>query len=297
MATMATPTPTSRRKSKTWNKAYVSPSDRVILWVSRVIIWFVLLVTLLPIWFVVEASFNPSNAYLSFTFFPPNASLDNYRELFTHTDYLLWLKNSLLVGFVVGAIQVLMTALSAFAFSRMRFYGRKYGLMILFLLQLFPTFLSVSAIYGVLARLNMMDSLWSYMLVILGTQAYNIWLLKGYLDALPKELDEAALIDGADSWQRFWRIYLPLSVPMLVVIFLFTLVGLFAEYALAGTILQSPEHYTLAVGLYGMISQQFGKNWGEFAAAALISAVPLAIIFGIGQRYIVSGLAAGSVKG
>ena len=266
METAARAVSSSVRKSRKWNKAQLSPGERVILWVSRVMIWSVLIVTLLPMWFVVEASFNPSNAYLSFTFFPPNASLDNYRELFTHTDYLLWLKNSLFVGFGVGAIQVLMTALSAFAFSRMRFFGRKYGLMILFLLQLFPSFLSISAIYGVLARLNMMDSLWSYMLVILGTQAYNIWLLKGYLDALPKELDEAALIDGAGSWQRFWSIYLPLSVPMLVVIFLFTLVGLFAEYALAGTILQSPNHYTLAVGLYGMISQQFGKNWGEFAA-------------------------------
>lgn len=293
-----TVTVTSKRvKQKKSHTGYISPGDKLVLWISRAIIWVLLILTLLPMWFVLEASFNPSNAYLSFSFWPSNASLENYRQLFFHTDYLLWMKNSLIVGVVVGVIQVLMTALASFAFSRMRFWGRKYGLMTLFLLQLFPSLLSISAIYDVLAQFNMMDNLWSYMLVILGTQAYNIWLLKGYLDALPKELDEAALIDGASTWQRFRYIYLPLSVPMLVVIFLFTLVGLFSEYALAGMILQSPKNYTLAVGMYGMISAQFGDHWGQFAAAALVSAIPLAVIFGIGQRYIVSGLAAGAVKG
>src|SRR5579875_2544866 len=166
-----------RNRTNRQHMVFISPGERSVLWVSRVIIWLFLVLTLLPMWFVVEASFNPSNAYLSFSFFPSNASLYNFKQLLENTQYLLWMRNSLLVGFIVGVIQVIMTALSAFAFSRMRFFGRKYGLMILFLLQLFPSFLSISAIYGVLAKLNMMDSLGSYILVILGTQAYNIWLL------------------------------------------------------------------------------------------------------------------------
>lgn len=278
-------------------KHAMAPGERTLLWVSRVAIWVIILLTLIPVWFVIEASFNPSNSYFSASFFPPNASFANYVTLFKSSDFLLWVRNSLIVGLTVGIGQVLLTATAAFAFSRLRFFGRKYGLMGLLILQMFPNFLAIAAIYGALAQLNMIDYLGSYILILLGGSAYNVWLLKGYFDSVPKDLDEAAIIDGANSWQRFVRILLPLAVPMLVVIFLFTLMGAFGEYIMAGTILQSPHNYTLGVGMYGMISGQFAKNWGEFAAAALLSAVPLAVIFGLLQKYIASGLVAGSVKG
>jgi arabinogalactan oligomer / maltooligosaccharide transport system permease protein len=278
-------------------KPTMAPGDRTVLWVSRVVIWVAIVLMIIPIWFVVEASFNPSNSYFSVSFFPAHASFANYVELFTHSGFLVWVRNSLIVGLTVGIGQVLLTATSAYAFSRMKFWGRKYGLMTLLILQMFPNFLAIAAIYGALAQLNLIDYLGSYVLVLLGGSAYNVWLLKGYLDSIPRDLDEAALIDGANSWQRFVRILLPLAVPMLVVIFLFTLMGTFGEYIMAGTILQSPQNYTLGVGMYGMISGQFAKSWGEFAAAALLSAVPLAVIFGLLQKYIASGLVAGSVKG
>lgn len=292
----AVPAQTARFGKAT--QSHLTPGERTVLWVSRVFIWIVIIVTMIPMWFVFTASFDPSNSYISVSFFPAHATFANYRALFVHGgQFLVWVKNSLIVGFVVSSAQVFITALSAFAFSKLRFYGRKYGLMTLILLQMFPNFLAISAIYGALAQLNMIDNLGSYMLVMLGTSAFNVWLLKGYLDSVPKELDEAARIDGASSWQRFLRVHLPLAVPMLVVIFLLTLVGVFGDYLLSGTILQSPGHYTLAVGMYDLISNQFGKNWGEFAAAALLSAVPLALIFGLAQRYLASGLVAGSVKG
>ena len=271
-------------------------SEVLSLWLSRGTIWIVLLVTLIPTWFVVTASFNPSNAYFSLSIIPKHLSLANYQALFSQGQFVIWVRNSLFVGFVVGIGQVLMTALAAYAFSRLRFWGRRYGLMFLVILQMFPNFLAIAAIYGVLSQLNMMDSLGSYILVMLGGSAYNIWLLKGYLDSIPKELDEAGIMDGAGSWVRFTRIILPLSVPMLIVIFLFTLMGAFGEYILAGTILQSPQNYTLGVGMYGLISKKFAKNWGEFAAAALLAATPLAVIFGLLQRYIAAGLVAGAVK-
>lgn len=279
------------------DRTRLTPSERTALWASRVFVWVVIVITMIPMWFVLTASFDPSNSYISVSFLPSNATLANYQTLFKGGQFLIWVKNTLIVGLVVSFAQVFITALSAFAFSKLQFYGKKYGLMTLILLQMFPNFLAISAIYGALAQLNMIDSLSSYTLIMLGTSAFNVWLLKGYLDSVPKELDEAALIDGANTWQRFLRIQLPLAMPMLVVIFLLTLVGVFGDYLMSGTILQSPSNYTLAVGMYDLISKQFGKNWGEFAAAALLSAVPLAVIFGLAQRYIASGLVAGSVKG
>ncbi len=279
------------------SKRTMAPGELTFAWISRVVIWLVILLMIIPIWFVIEASFNPSNSYFTVTVFPPHASFYNYVQLFTTTQFGVWVRNSLIVGLTVGIGQVLLTATSAFAFSRLRFWGRKYGLMTLLILQMFPNFLAIAAIYTGLSKLGMMDNLGSYILVMLGGSAFNIWLLKGYFDSVPRDLDEAAIIDGANSWQRFVQILLPLAVPMLVVIFLFTLMGAFSEYILAGTILQSPQNYTLGVGLYGLISGQFAKNWGEFAAAALLSALPLAVIFGLLQRYVASGLVAGSVKG
>jgi len=278
-------------------KCNMTASERNVLWISRIFVWIVILACLIPMWFVVIASVNPSNAYFSASLWPHHISWVNYRSLFKDGQFIIWVRNSLTVGLAVAIVQVFITATSAFAFARMRFIGRKYGLMSLLILQMFPSFLAIAAIYGVLSQLNMIDSLFSYFLVQLGGSAYNIWLLKGYFDSIPKDLDEAAIIDGANSWQRFTRVILPLALPMLVVIFLFTILGQVNEYILSSMILQSPQKYTMGVGLYGLISGQFAKNWGEFAAAALLSAVPVTALFMILQKWIASGLVAGSVKG
>lgn len=285
----------SRPRAST--KRRLQPGERTLLWVSRIIIWIVIVITLIPMWFVFTASFDPSNSYISVSFFPKHPTFANYEQLFAGGQFVVWLRNSLIVGLTVGVAQVFVTALSAFAFSKLRFHGRKYGLMTLLLLQMFPNILAISAIYAALAKLNLIDFLFSYILVMLGASAFNVWLLKGFMDSIPKELDEASFIDGANTWQRFFRIQLPLSAPMLVVIFLLTIIGTFGDYLFSGTILQSPSNYTLGVGMYNLISGQFAKNWGDFAAAALLSAVPLALITGFAQRYLVRGLVAGSVKG
>ncbi|WP_238413616.1 sugar ABC transporter permease [Alicyclobacillus sp. TC] len=273
------------------------PGERLGLWASRLVLWIVIILVLLPIWFVFTASINPINNVTSFQLIPPHATFANYQQLLFHSSFFVWVKNTVLAGVTIAIIQVFITAFAAYAFARMRFWGRKYGLMVLILLQMFPNLLVVIAYYSALSKLNMMDTLYSYILVMIGGSAFNVWLLKGYFDTVPVELDEAAIMDGANSWQRFVRILLPLALPMLVVIFLFTLVGIFSDYAISSAILISPSNYTLAVGMYGMISNHFGQAWGEFAAAALLSAIPLGIIFGLCQRWIASGLVAGSVKG
>jgi arabinogalactan oligomer / maltooligosaccharide transport system permease protein len=297
MRTLSTDHPAKGKAKKVRPVSSMVPGERLGLWTSRIIVWVFVVLAILPMYFVFEASINPANTYVSFSLFPAHPTLSNYRSLFSGGQYFVWLRNSLTVSIVSGVIQVFITAFGAFAFSRLRFLGRKYGLLTLILLQMFPNFLAISAFYAVMSNLHMMDMLWSYILVVTGGSAFNIWLLKGYFDTVPRELDEAAFMDGASTWQRFVYILLPLSTPMLVVIFLFTVIGLFGDYVFSGMILQSPQNYTLAVGLYTMISGQFAKNWGEFSAAALMAAVPLAILFGLGQRYMSTGLVAGASKG
>lgn len=278
-------------------KHRLSVSELLTLWLSRAVIWVAIILVIVPMLYVVTASFNPSQAYFSSSLIPSHPSLANYRALFAQGQFLIWLKNSSIVALSLGLGQLVITSTAAYAFSRMRFYGRKNGIMILLILQMFPNFLTISVIYYGLAQAGLLDNLWIYILVQLGGSAFNIWLLKNYFDTVPRELDEAAIMDGAGHRQIFWKIVLPLARPMLMVIFFFTLIGSFSEYILAGTIIQSSSNYTLGLGLYSLISGEFAKNWGEFAAAALLSAAPLTIGFGIINKWIASGLVAGSVKG
>ena len=278
-------------------KHRLSVSELLTLWLSRAVIWVAIILVIVPMLYVVTASFNPSQAYFSSSLIPSHPSLANYRALFAQGQFLIWLKNSSIVALSLWLGQLVITSTAAYAFSRMRFYGRKNGIMILLILQMFPNFLTISVIYYGLAQVGLLDNLWVYILVQLGGSAFNIWLLKNYFDTVPRELDEAAIMDGAGHRQIFWKIVLPLARPMLMVIFFFTLIGSFSEYILAGTIIQSGSNYTLGLGLYSLISGEFAKNWGEFAAAALLSAAPLTIGFGIINKWIASGLVAGSVKG
>lgn len=279
-------------------KKAFKPGEFILAWVTRLLVWIVLILSLVPMLYVVTASFNPGQANFSATLIPPHASFINYIDLFTQTQFPLWIRNSTIVALSVATAQMLMTALGAYAFSRMRFFGRKYGLMALILLQMFPGVLSVSAIYAVLAQWSLLDNLWVYILIMIGGSAFNIWLVKGYYDTIPRELDEAAIMDGATHRQVFWRIILPLARPMLAVIFFLTLIGVYSEFLLANTILQSPQNFTLGMGMYSMVNGQFATHlWGQFAAAALISAVPLTVAFGLLSPLIAKGMTAGSVKG
>lgn len=271
--------------------------DRFNLWGSRVLIWIAIIITMLPLYWVVVASFQSGEAFFSESLLPTSFTLDNYAKVLNETDFKKWMTNSLLLSTGVALFQTLMTVLAAYAFSRMRFMGRKYGLMTLLILQMFPNFMAISAIFGLVAKLDLMDSLWALMLVMIGGNAFNIWLMKGYLDSLPKDIDEAATVDGANHWQIFWRIILPLSVPMLAVIFLFSFIGVYAEFVLSSVLLKSPENLTLAVGLQMFIKNQFSANWTAFSAAAVMVCVPVVVIFMLLQRWIASGLMAGSVKG
>lgn len=288
-----------KRSAKDTHRAdhKMRPNERVTLWVSRIIIWAFIIVILFPVAWVVGASLGTGDAFFTGTIFPRQISFQNYIDLFQKTQLLTWIKNSLILCFGVAIIQSILTSTSSYAFSRMKFVGRKNGLMTLLILQMFPTFMSLPAIYGILAKLDLLDNLYVFMLVLAGGSAFNIWLLKGYIDGLPKELDEAALVDGASYWQIFVRIILPLTAPMLVVIFLFSFIGTYSEFILSSAVLKSPESYTVALGLQRFINNQFSAHWTLFAAASVVASLPLVIIFMALQRYLQQGLAAGAVKG
>ncbi|MGZ4031122.1 MAG: sugar ABC transporter permease [Tumebacillaceae bacterium] len=271
--------------------------ERANLWISRVIIWVLVLISILPLYFVVVASFQSGDAFFSESLLPTSFTLDNYKHVLFNTDFPIWMKNSLFLSLIVAVLQTFLTTLAAYAFSRMRFFGRKYGLMALLILQMFPNFMAVAAIFGALAKLDMMDNIWALVLVLSGGNAFNIWLMKGYLDSLPKELDEAATVDGANTMQIFFRVILPLCLPMLAVVFLFTFIGTASEFVLSSALLRSPENLTLAVGLQQFIKNEFSANWTQFSAAAVMASVPVVVIFMFLQKWIASGLVSGSVKG
>ncbi|MEV6925087.1 sugar ABC transporter permease [Dactylosporangium sp. NPDC051485] len=260
--------------------------------------------SLFPIVFVVSAALNPLGTLSSTGLVPAGAGLGNFTALFTKTGFPQWYLNSVLVAGLAAAAGVFLSILAAYAFSRMRFRGRRVGLMSLLLIQTFPQFLSVVSIYLVFARVGDyypalgLDSPWGLMLLYLGgALGVNTWLMKGFLDTVPKELDESAVIDGAGHAQIFFRVTLPLVAPILAVTGLLGFIGTINEVLLANVFLRSDDAKTLAVGLYGLVAEQRNANFGMFCAGSLLTAIPTVVVFQALQRYIVSGLTAGAVKG
>ncbi|WBW95510.1 sugar ABC transporter permease [Oceanirhabdus sp. W0125-5] len=271
--------------------------EKISLWAGRVFIWFAILLVLFPVFWIVTASLRTGDAFFSSDLLPKEITFDNYINVFKETGFATWIKNSVVIASCVASLQLLMSITSAYAFSRMRFKGRKYGLMSLLILQMFPAMMTLAAIYGILYKYDLIDNKIALILILSGGSAYNIWLLKGFIDGIPKALDEAAMVDGASHWQIFTKIILPLSRSMLAVIFLFSFIGIYSEFVISSVALKSPENYTLAIGLNSFIKNEFAANWTQFAAAAIMGALPVVGLFVALQKYIAKGLVAGAVKG
>jgi len=279
------------------SKKKLNGSDLRTLWFSRIFIWFVIVLVLFPAVWILMSSFSVGDSFFLSSLFPKKISFEHYIELFSETDFVIWVINSLKLCFIVAIIQLTLTTLSAYAFSRMRFTGRKYGLMTLLVLQVFPNSMAVAGYYVLLYKFELVDNSLALILVLAGGSAFNIWLLKSYIDSIPRELDEAAAIDGAGDFQIFYRIILPLAMPQIVVIFLFSFIATYSEYVITSIFLQTPEKATLALGLQTFITNQFAAHWTLFSAAAVLSSLPIMIIFMLLQKYIQNGLIAGGVKG
>ncbi|WP_066196306.1 sugar ABC transporter permease [Gracilibacillus timonensis] len=253
-----------------------------------------------PLVWTFMMSLNPGTNMLVTQLVPDNPTFEHYNWLFTdpNSDYLLWYKNSVIIAILNALGSVIITSLIAYAFSRYKFVGRKYGLYLFLLLQMFPALMGMVAIYILLTTIGLVDSIWGLLLIYLGGQIpFNAWLVKGYYDTIPRELDEAAKIDGAGHLRIFWTIMLPLAKPILAVVALFNFMAPFMDFLLPQIVLTSPENYTLALGLYNFISDQFSTNFTRFAAGSILIALPIALVFLMLQRYLIGGLTAGSTKG
>jgi len=237
---------------------------------------------------------------------PWDWSTNNFTEVLNNQQlpFTVWFRNSVIIATVVSFGSVLMGAAAAFAFSRMRFKGRRPGLLALVLVQMFPQILALTAIFLLLSQIRDvfpalgLNSIWGLTLVYFGgTLGVNTYLMKGFFDTIPFEIDESARIDGASHVRIFFGMILRLAMPILTVVFFVTFTGMFNELAIASVILPNQQDTTLAVGLNSYVSNPLRQEWGLFAAGALMAAIPLLFVFSFAQRSLVTGLTAGSVKG
>jgi len=261
---------------------------------------------LFPVVYVVGTSLNPSGSLQTSQIIPDNPSLANYQKLLTSetNPFLRWMANSLIVSTTTAIITVALCALAAYSFSRFRFRSRKRLLQGLLLSQVFPNALAMVALFLILQQIGRhypmfgLNTLGGLILIYLGGAiGFNTWLMKGFFDTVPRDLDESAMLDGASSWQTFTTIILPLVRPVLAVIFMLSFIGTYGDYLLATVMLSNTQKYTVAVGLSLFIGQQFGQRWGEFAAGAVLAAIPTMILFYISQSQLQGGLTSGAVKG
>ena len=273
----------------------------------RLLLAIILIIfSVFPILWVISASLNPTGSLATQTLIPPNPGLDNYRTLLTSGEFPFWtwFWNSLKIALITDVLSLSITTIAAYAFSRFRFRGRQTLLKAILLIQVFPallalvaTFLMISQIGDVFPFLGLNTHASLILVYLGGAMGINIWLMKGFLDTIPRDIDESAMVEGATDWQIFTRLILPLLRPILVVIAILNYIGTYSEFILARVLLKGTEQYTLMVGLQVFAGAQFNQRWGVFAAGVLIGALPSMIIYLILQDQIVGGLTQGAVKG
>jgi len=257
-----------------------------------------------PVLRVITISLRPNDTLLttSLALIPENATLNNYRDVLFGTenrtsDFFLWVWNSLSIVIVTSTLSVTLAAISAYAFSRFRFPGRTPAMVFLLTTQMIPAGMLLLPLFIMLAKLQMINSAMGLVIAYsVSSVPLTIWTIKGYYDTIPVDLEEAALIDGANRVTVFTKIILPLSTPALAIAFLFSFMGGWSEYLVARVVLQKNEIYTWPLGIF-TFAQQFTVSWGKFAAASVLIAIPAMILFLYASKWLISGLTLGSVKG
>lgn len=277
--------------------AYKS-SQRVYKVVVIIFLTIASLLVLYPLVYTVSAAFAPGSsiAMLDIIPFGNGFTLEHFEKLFTETNYVLWFKNTFLISLGTSITTILVCAISAYIFSRFRFTFKKGMMMSLLVLQIFPSFIGMIAIYVILLRIGGIDTLWGMVLIYLaGNIPYNTWLVKSYMDTIPKSLDEAARIDGASNTRTFFQIILPQAKPIVVFLAMTSFTGPWMEFIFSKLILRSSENQTLALGLYNFVTDK--KNeFTLFCAGAIIVAIPFIVLFILTQKMLVTSLGGAAVK-
>jgi arabinogalactan oligomer/maltooligosaccharide transport system permease protein len=282
-------------------------------WPIHLFVLMMVIVTLYPVLFVITIAFSggqtlgiadvPQDPTLADRLraivpWPEHVSAENFRSLFADQPFARWLLNSIVISLATTAVGVFLASTAAYAFSRFRFPGRRAGLMMFLVSQMFPATLMLIPLYILIVQVLGLESSYVGLVLMYAQTAIPlcVWMMKGYFDTIPKELEESALIDGASQAAIFFRIVLPLAKPAVAVTALFSFMTAWNEFVQAATFMNKEQMYTAPVGLRFFVSG-FSEQWGYFAAGSIIAAIPVVVLFLFLQKYLVSGLTAGAVKG
>lgn len=279
---------TDKRKS---SKKKLTPLQVLTLAFTYVLLTLIALMVILPVAYIVMMAFNAERSLYIDTIFPTSYSLSAFARLFTETDYLLWYANTLIVGVMTAFLEILLVLPTSYALSRLRFRGRKNYLMVFLVLQMFPGTMSMVAYYVLLNMLGLLDTYFGLVVIFACTAIPgSTYMMKGFLDTIPRALEESAMLDGANRWQCVTHIIMPLSKSMVGLLALFGFAAPFGEYMLSKILITNPNKFTLALGTYQEIFSQATTDYAMFAAAAILSSLPIVIIYMSLQRVIMEGL-------
>ena len=264
------------------------------------VLFFILIsiTVIYPLVYVVSGAFGPGNniADIDIKPFSKGFTLEHFIYLFTETDYGHWFMNTLKISVATSVLTLFVTALSAYVFSRFRFTLKRSLMMALLVLQVFPSFVGMIAIYVILHRIGGLDTLWGLVLVyVAGNIPYNTWMVKSYIDTIPKSLDEAARIDGASHFRIWATIVMPVAKPILVFLGITSFTGPWMDFIFPKMVLRSVEKQTLALGLFSFVTDK-KNDFTTFAAGALIIAVPFVIFFIFTKKAMMMSMGAAAVK-
>jgi len=296
------------KRIKKKNKLYLSDKQplsnigKLMLFLSYVVLLAWTIAVLWPLLQMVISAFNGKQEQYLTVNNPFAFSLKHFEYLFTKTLYLTWVKNTIFIASITAILTLLIVSFTGFAYSRYRFKGRKASLMAIMLIQTIPAFAGITAYFTMHSILSSLIPVFSRQMMLIliysgGGIAGNTFILKGYIDSISTELDDAARIDGCSSMQVYRLIIMPIAKPMLAIIALWSFIGPFMDYLLPRVLLTSPDSYTLAAGLFTLINDFRIMNQPAFAAGGLLTAVPIVALFIVLQKQLVSGLSQGSVKG
>jgi len=294
---------TSVQKQRSWWQRFFksgredSPFKRLLIHLALIL---ACMISIYPILRVVSVSLRPNDRLLStsLAIVPQNATLNAYRTVLVEKEFPVWLWNSLAITAATAVIGVVLAATSAYAFSRWRFPGRGPGLIFLLSTYMIPAPMMMVPIYILSTKLGLTQTYRGLVIAYSVTSVpFSIWMLKGYYDTIPRELEEAALIDGASRLSAFWRIMLPLSTPALAIVFLFSWMGAWSDYLFGRVMIASEKAlWTWPLGLRDFQSQ-FQTQWGMFSAASILVMIPVVALFLYSSKWLISGLTLGAVKG
>ncbi|GKS13576.1 cyclodextrin transporter permease [Paenibacillus chitinolyticus] len=257
-----------------------------------------LVATVYPILWVVGTSLNPGQSLLVSRMIPDHPTFAHYAELIRQTDFVLWYRNTIKIALVNAVVSTTLVAATAYAFSRFRFKGRQQGLMTLLILQMFPGFLSVMALFVLLLQTKLLDTHTGLILIYAGgSVSMGTWVMKGHFDTIPKSLEEAVFIDGGSHADAFFKIIFPLSLPAVTFVALNSFITPFMDFILPQIVLRSSEKMTLAQGLYSMVATETNSSFTLFAAGAVLVALPITCLYMYFQKYLIHGITAGADKG